>query len=224
MSYNASPGPTSGNGAFGLVPGQTAVPPSLWEQLNQNVPNYGNLTSTATGDIQSLLNGTLSPQTMSNIGNYAASRGVASGQPNSAFSNEIGMSVTGNTSEGLMQQGIGDYNTFTNTAGGLQQSPALMAEISQSNANLAAAPSPSAAAAYALQLYNQYQNPAGGTGFSTNYGGGGGGGFSSGFGSDAQLASNFQNFTSQDQYSSGIGTPFDTGYGGYGGTVGYEGY
>jgi hypothetical protein len=166
-NYNVSPAPTTGQGAFGEVPGQTALPPSIWDQLNSNIPGYGAMTTSATGDIQSQLNGTLSPSTMSNIGNYAASRGVSLGQPNSPMSNEIGMNVTGTTTEGLEQQGLGNYNTFTGTAGSEQQNPALMADISQSNAVLGSAPDPSAAAAYSQSLYDEYMakmNPAGGTG------------------------------------------------------------
>jgi len=166
-TYNASPAPTSGNGYAGLVPGQTAVPPSLWEQLNQNVPDYGAMTTTATGDIQNMLNGQISPSTQSNIWNSAAARGVSLGQPNSPMSNMIGLGLTGTTTEGLQQQGLTDYNTFTNTAGGLQQNPSLMADISESNANLAAAPNPSDSAAYAKSLYDEYlkqMSPAGGSG------------------------------------------------------------
>jgi hypothetical protein len=79
------------------------------------------------------------------------------------------MNVTGTTTEGLEQQGLGNYNTFTGTAGSEQQNPALMADISQSNAVLGSAPDPSAAAAEQQSLFNQYlakMNPAGGTGFS----------------------------------------------------------
>ena len=169
--YNVNPTPTTGQGAFGEVPGQTALPPSIWDQLNSNIPDYGAMTTAATGDIQSQLNGQLSPSTMTNIENQAASRGVSLGQPNSALSNEIGMNLTGTTTEGLEQQGLGNYNTFTGTVGSEQQNPALMSEISQSNAVLAAAPDPSASASYSQSLYDQYMakmNPSGGTGgFST---------------------------------------------------------
>jgi hypothetical protein len=168
MAYNYNPAPQSGNGAFGTVPGATQIPPSLWEQLNQNVPNYGAMTTSATGSIQDMLSGKLSSGTTSNIWNSAAARGTALGQPNSPMGTAIGLNLTGNTSEGLQQQGLTDYNTFTNTAGGLQQNPALMADISQSNAVLGAAPNPSDSAAYAKSLYDEYmqkmQNPASGSG------------------------------------------------------------
>jgi hypothetical protein len=173
-AYNASPAPTTGQGTYGLVPGQTALPPSIWDQLNSNIPGYGAMTNSATGDIQSQLNGTLSPSTMSNIGNYAASRGVSLGQPNSPMSNEIGMNVTGTTTEGLEQQGLGNYNTFTGTAGGAQLNPETAAGISESNAQLAAAPDPTAAAMEQQSLFNQYlaaiSSPAGGSGFGLGIG------------------------------------------------------
>ena len=165
--YNVNPTPTTGQGAFGEVPGQTALPPSIWDQLNSNIPDYGAMTTAATGDIQSQLTGQLSPSTMTNIENQAASRGVSLGQPNSALSNEIGMNLTGTTTEGLEQQGLGNYNTFTGTVGSEQQNPALMSEISQSNAVLGSAPDPSASASYSQSLYDQYMakmNPSGGTG------------------------------------------------------------
>jgi hypothetical protein len=202
MEYNASPTPTTGQGAYGMVPGQTALPPSIWDQLNSNIPGYGAMTNSATGDIQSQLNGTLSPSTMSNIGNYAASRGVSLGQPNSAMSNEIGMNVTGTTTEGLEQLGLGNYNTFTGTAGSEQQNPALMADISQSNAVLGSAPDPSAAAAEQQSLFNQYlakMNPAGGTGSFTNTG------------------NPMGNYSSFPMFSGGSGGTGSFGYGSSGG-------
>ena len=173
VTYNASPAPTSGQGAFGMVPGQTALPPSIWDQLNSNIPGYGAMTTSATGNIQSMLNGQVSPSTMMNLGNQAASRGVSLGQPNSPMSNMIGLNLLGTTSEGLQQQGLQDYNSFSSTAGSEQQNPALMSEISQSNAVLGSAPDPSAASAYEKSLYDQYMakmNPAGGTGSFTNTG------------------------------------------------------
>jgi hypothetical protein len=154
-AYNASPAPTQGNGAFGLVPGQIQTPPSLWDQLNQNVPDYGALTTSATGNINSMLNGQVSPSTMTNLSNQAAARGISLGQPNSPMSNVIGLNLLGTTSEGLQQQGLTDYNSFTGTAGGLQESPDTMANIANINSINAAAPNPSSAAAYSKSLFDE---------------------------------------------------------------------
>jgi len=168
-TYNISPSPTQGNGAYGLVPGQVSAPASIYDQLNSNIPGYGGLTSTATGDIQSELSGTLSPETMSAIRDYSAASGAALGQPgDSGLATLIGMRTTGNTSEGLQQQGFNNFNTFTGTAGSQQQSPFLMADIAGENAATDAAPNPASAASYALQLYQQYMNPAGGSTFRYN--------------------------------------------------------
>lgn len=159
-TYNLNPTPQSGQGTFGLVPGAVQAPPSVWDELNQNVPNYGGMTSAATGDISSLLSGSLSPSTMRNIGDYAASRGVSLGQPNSPIANEIGMGLTGTTTEGLQQQGLTDYNSLTSTLAGTQQNPSLLADIASQNATNAAAPDPASANIYAQQLLQQAQQSA----------------------------------------------------------------
>jgi hypothetical protein len=176
-SYNINPSPQQGNGAYGLVPGAISAPSSVWDELNQNVPNYGAMTQSATGDIQGMLNGQLSSGTMMNIGNTAAAHGVATGQPNSALSNLMGMNITGNTTEQLQQQGVGDYNNLTSTLASTQQSPSLMAGIAEENAVNAAAPNPQAASSYAQSLYNQYlNNPTTGTGKYSSFNSGSSGG------------------------------------------------
>ena len=161
-NYSLNPSPTAGVGIYGAVPGQLSAPTSVAQQLQQTVPGYGGLTSAATGDIQSELAGTLSPQTMSSIQNYASAHGVALGQPgNSPIANEIGLSTTGNTVQGLQAKGLNDYNTLTGTAGSQQIDPALQTQIAEQNSVNAAAPNPESAAQYALSLYQQYMNPSG---------------------------------------------------------------
>lgn len=155
IPYNYNPAPTGYQSSTGGIPGQVGMPPSIFDQLNANVPDYGQMTQTATGDIQSMLSGQLSPGTTSNIWNQAAARGVNLGQPNSPLSNLIGLNLTGNTSEGLMQQGVGDYGRLTAELGSIQNNPALMAEIASHNATLAAAPNPRDAALFNLALLTQ---------------------------------------------------------------------
>ena len=167
MAYQISPPPVTGQGAFGMVPGQISAPPSIWDQLNQNVPNYGAMTTSATGQIQNQLAGNLSPSTMYNIGNYGASRGVSLVHPNSPMSTMIGMGLTGTSTEGQVQSGLQNFNQFANTAGSQQQNPALLTNIAETNAVTGSAPDPSQSAAYAKSLYDEYlakMNPAGGTG------------------------------------------------------------
>ena len=211
--YNLSPSPTTNSTALGQNVGQLNAPPSYFDQLTANIPGFTNTTNAAMSDIQSLLNGTLSPQTQSNIGNYAASRGVAMGQPNSPLSNLIGMNITGTTTEGLQQQGIGDYNATTNNLGQMQQNPALLSQIAETNAVNAAAPNPTMAASYAQNLFNQYmqqmQRPQGGS----NMGNGAGAGYNpyAGMGFASQSGGNLNYGTNAtNPFSTGIGPVYST--------------
>jgi len=186
-----------------MVPGAISEPPSIWDQLSTNLPNFGALTQTGTNDILGQLKGILSPETQGNIGNYAAARGVSLGQPNSPISNLIGMNVTGTTTEGLQQQGLQNLNNIFTTTGSMQQNPALLSNIQETNAVNAAAPDPSAAANQLLSLYQKYMNPAGGTM----------GGFT--FQPQANPYSQFQQFQNQSQQN-----PFNTNAPGQGGGYG----
>lgn len=185
--FNISPTPTAGNGAYGSVPGQVNAPPSIWSQLLGSLPGIGGATGAATGDITSMLSGLLSPSTQGAITNQAASRGVTLGQPNSPISNEIGLGLTGQTSEGLQNQGLSSLMNLIGTVGSQQQNPALLTDIAQSNAINAAAPNPQAAANQLLSLFQQYQqqmNPAGGRSTTFNPAGNFGGGSAGGAFSD----------------------------------------
>ena len=170
-SYNTNPTATDWWPTWGGTPGQISAPPSEFDQLNENVPYFGAATSQSMGDINSMLSGQLSPSTTGNIWNEAASRGVALGQPNSPISNDIGLGLTGNTSEGLEQQGLGDYGSITSLLGSEQSNPQMLADIAEQNAVTAAAPDPKAAGGYATWL-EQQQLDAG----ADNYGGIGGSG------------------------------------------------
>lgn len=174
-SYILNPGSTSYSAAYGGVPGQLGLPPSIWEQLNSNVPGYSGLTQGAVNDIGSMMRGELSPGTESNIANTGAARGVAMGQPNSPLVNSMDMSLTGTTSNGLEQQGVNDYGTFTGTVGAEQQNPALMNEIATQNAVDASAPNPAAAAAAMMAEMMAMRGPQGGSSMpaGTVLGGGG---------------------------------------------------
>jgi len=158
MGFNLSPLPTGGQGAYGKVPGQIGAPPSIYQEIANTYPGIQGLTSGAGAAIGSQLAGQLSPETQSNIGNYAAARGLSMGQPNSPLANMIGMNITGTTSEALQQQGIGNYQNFLSGLGQTQTNPALLAEIAQYNAMLAAAPDPQAAAERQLALMDKYMS------------------------------------------------------------------
>lgn len=203
--FNLSPAPVTNSTTFGQNVGQLTAPPSIWEQLTKNLPNFSALTSTGTGDILNQLKGILSPETQSNIGNYAASRGVDLGQPNSPISNLIGMNVTGTTTEGLQNQGLQNLNNIFSTTGSLQQNPALLSNIQETNAVNAAAPDPTKAANEMLALYQKYMNPSGATA------GAGTGGFT--FTPSANPYAQFQQFQQQaNQPQFGATLPGQGGY------------
>ena len=157
-AYNPLP-ETSGSGA------QTGTGASsyLYGDISPSANDYSSMFGGIPGQ--------LSASTMMNIGNYAASRGIALGQPNSSLSNEIGLSTTGNTSENLVNTGIGNYNQLSNTLGNEQINPTLTAEIEQQNSVDAAAPNPQQAAWYqqALATALARTSPAGkaGSGYQT---------------------------------------------------------
>lgn len=171
--YNLSPGGASGGGgAFGTNVAQISAPPSIYDELKSNVPNYAGLTAGATGDINSELSGNLSQGTQNLLQNKAAAAGIDMGMPGgtagNTLTNQNFLQSLGLTSEGLAHEGLTDYNTFANTAGSQQQNPELLTSIAEQNAVDAAAPNPAAANSYAQSLFQRYlqqtSNPAGGTG------------------------------------------------------------
>jgi len=168
LGFNYTPTSTGGNGAYGAVPGQIGMPPSIWQEGQNAVPQLGGLTTQTATNIGSELSGQLSPGTNQNLYDSAAARGVSLGQPNSAISNEIGLNLLGTTSETLQNTGINNYMNFLGGVGSQQLSPDLTSSIGQSNAILGAAPDPSAAVGAEqswLQQYYQMMNPpSGGTG------------------------------------------------------------
>jgi hypothetical protein len=202
MGFNLSPLPTGGQGAYGKVPGQIGAPPSIYDQLSNVYPNIQGLTSGAGAAIGNQLAGQLSPETQSNIGNYAAARGLSMGQPNSPLANMIGMNITGTTSEALQQQGIGNYQNFLTGLGSTQSNPAMLAEIAQYNAMLGAAPDPEAAANQQLSLLDRYM---------------------AGFGAGGSPASGGRGSISFSGKTTGLGYDSPLGFGGMGtGSYGYS--
>lgn len=151
--YNAAPSAQGGQGAYGKVPGDVAVPPSLWQQTESAVPGLGGLTTQASQNILNELKGQLSPETIQMIQDHAASFGVGTGMPGSGFAINTGLRSLGLTAEQLQQQGLQNYLSTIQGVGGLQQNPALMAQIATQNAVWNAAPDPQAAA---QALENQY--------------------------------------------------------------------
>lgn len=173
-SYNINPKPVSNNSTFGSNIGQIGAPPSIYDQLNETVPNYGSLTGAATRNIGDELSGKLSTGTQNLLQDKSAEFGVDSGMPGGAPGNTLTtqnfLDSLGLSSEGLAHQGLTDYNQFATTTGNQQSDPNLLFGVASQNAIDAAAPDPTAANNYSQQLYDKYLkqsqllpgNPAGG--------------------------------------------------------------
>ena len=161
-SFSLNVAPQSGAGAFGAVPGNLTAPNSTYQQLSQ-IPGFSGLSSSAIGDTQSQLNGSLSPQTQNLLQNKAASLGVSMGQPGggtastgNTFTTQNLLDNLGITSEQLQNQGLSNFNQLSSTTGQQQLSPELQSSIQEQNAVNAATPNPAAAQSEALSLYQQY--------------------------------------------------------------------
>jgi hypothetical protein len=160
--------------AYGTVPNPIANPASTYSESTQVSPGLPALTNSATSAIQSQLSGQVSPETVKFLQDQAAAYGVGAGVGGGFggqnFNTNNLLTKLGMTSEGLVQQGVQNYNQFLPTLASTQLSPELQAEIASQNAIWAAAPDPALAARQQISdmesLYNweQRKNPATGTG------------------------------------------------------------
>lgn len=167
-SYTTNnPAPHSGKGAYGLVPGSVSNP-NPFGDLSALYPNLSGANSTISKNIMDELNGQLSPSTINNIRNQAASFGVSSGMPGSQFQGYQGLTNLGLTTEKLQGQGLQDYlAAITGISKTQTVDPALQNEIATQNSVWNAAPDPAAAAKEQQNLFDEYlkktMSPAGGT-------------------------------------------------------------
>jgi hypothetical protein len=167
-SSPSSPAPHTGQGAFGLVPGDISNP-NPFGDLSSIYPNLGATNTQSSKNIMDELTGQLSPSTINNIRNHAASFGVTSGMPGSQFQGYQGLANLGLTTEKVQGQGLQDYlNAITGISKTQTVDPALQTEIATQNSVWNAAPDPAAAAKEQQSLFDKYlqslQSPAGGTG------------------------------------------------------------
>ena len=168
-SYTSNnPAPRAGQGAYGLVPGAISNP-NPFGDLSALYPNLSGANSQISQNIMNELQGNLSPSTINNIRNQAASFGVSSGMPGSDFAGYQGLTNLGLTTEKLQGQGLSDYlNAITGISKTQTVDPNLQTEIATQNSVWNAAPDPAAAAKEQQNLFDEYlkklSSPAGGTG------------------------------------------------------------
>lgn len=147
MASSASvPAPQQGSGAYGAVPGPTAIPPSTYSQSRGVLPSLPALTAKTGQDVMNELNGVLSPETINNIQTHAAQFGVTNGMPGSGLQGNQGLASLGLTTEAMQQQGQQAYGSLLNSLSGTQLNPSLISDIQTHNADLRAAPNPQQAA------------------------------------------------------------------------------
>lgn len=156
----SSMSPTQQAATFGTKIAQIGAPPSIYDQLKENVPNYAGLTAASGANVANELSGRLSTGTENFLRDKAAALGINMGQPGgtagNTLTNQNFLHSLGLTSEGLAHEGVGDYNQLINTAASQQQNPALLLDLAETNATNAAAPNPAAAQSYAQNLFQKY--------------------------------------------------------------------
>lgn len=162
-------GPHTGQGAFGLVPGATALP-DPFADLSKQYPNLGATNAQISGNIMSKLRGELPADVQNYIQNVAAQYGVASGMPGSGLMANRTARDLGLTSLDLTKQGAAEYASAIPTISRTQTvAPETQIALAQANAALAAAPDPALAGITSLSIYDRYlqsmanRSPAGGT-------------------------------------------------------------
>lgn len=127
---------------FGNVPGTLTAPP-VSADLAAQLPGLGNLNATASSDILSNLQGTLSPGTQNALQDASASYGAASGAPGSQLDWNSLYGNIANASTQQQQTGLQEYNQTVPTVSGTQTvDPALLSQIQFQNAVDQASPSP----------------------------------------------------------------------------------
>jgi hypothetical protein len=170
LGFNLSPSPTSGQGAYGAVPGQLGLPASTYQESLSAMPQLAGLGTQTATNVGAQLSGTLSPGTMGTLQDKAAAFGVNVGTPFTGTGGSLPLAdyleSIGSSSEALTQTGTSNYMNFLGGIGQQQLSPDLTSSIAQSNATMAAAPDPSQAVSAEQDWIKQYMammNPATGT-------------------------------------------------------------
>lgn len=157
-----------GGSPFGSKVAQLPMP-NPYGDLSSIYPNLGQTNAAASGAVLSKLRGELSPETLANIQDAAATFGVSSGMPGSGLQIHRNLRDIGLTTEQMQQQGLQDYGPLVGAISGTQTvRPELQHEVQLQNAIDAASPDPAAAASYAQSVFDKYMkslsNPAGGFG------------------------------------------------------------
>lgn len=178
--YNPYPQPTGGsNTAFGMVPGQIALPNPAGDLGNQ-ITNLPWLNDSIFGNLYDQSRGIIPQSDVNYLTDQGAAAAVAGGMPGLSpgtfFGNRNARNL-GLLSYLLQQQAAQQYPSLVGAVSQTQTvNPALQSQIAEQNALNAAAPNPQMAQSYAQKLYSDYlasaRGPGGGTSGITGPGGG----------------------------------------------------
>lgn len=138
----------------------TAQQGQLLSQYNMAIPNYSQLTQTASSNTQQDLNGQVPQDVINQLTQQAAERGISTGMPGSSNSNAAYLRALGLTSLGQQQTGQQNLATLTTTApnAGLFNPSSFLVTPEQQQQEASAqalynsAPVPAAAAEKAQQI------------------------------------------------------------------------
>ncbi len=153
-SFPYSSATIPGVGAFGSVPMQIGVPPSTYQQAVATNPQLAANSQDASSFINSELLGQLSPATMAQLQDNAASWNAGSGL---GFGSGIGKD-SWDTSRllatiGYQQHGLGDLQNYQSGLEAGMTNPALAAQIAAQNSIWASSPDPT-------MVHQELQNEA----------------------------------------------------------------
>ncbi len=173
--WNLNAPPTTGQGAYGMVPGAIGLPP-VYQDVAGVFPGLSGNIAALSKNIGSDLAGELDPETIAMLQNTSAQFGIGAGTPLSPFSGARGLRQLGLTAEGQRKQGAQELlSALPTISNSLTIKPETQLDVANRNTTLGAAPDPRLAALEAQRLFNEYLKSLGG-GSRMNFPGGGGGG------------------------------------------------
>jgi hypothetical protein len=131
-----------GAGVFGGQPVQIDIPDSRYQQAVAEQPGLRDNSQAASSFISSELLGQLSPATLANLQDKAASWGVSTGMPGSGVAQDSWDTSRLLATIGLQQHGLNDFSQYQSGLEAGMTDPALAAQIASQNSVWAASPNP----------------------------------------------------------------------------------
>jgi len=181
LPFNLNAPGRTGQGPYGLVPGNIGLPP-VYNDVAGVFPNLSGNLAQFSRNVGSALRGELSDPTIAMLQNTAAQFGIGQGTPLSPFSGAAGLRHVARATEEQQARGANELlSALPTIARTLTVQPETQLNVADRNATLNAAPDPAKAAAEAQRLFDLYMAKLmGRTGGGVQFGGGGGGGSSRG--------------------------------------------